>query len=148
MKRRPSAPSLNNYLIAAILDGSAVMRSPKELQKEIREMVRDLGKSSSLTTSSSGYGSRRDDDEEHISLPALILFDPPPAYSEKLAAHEAAMKSWEEELRSLEASINAMRIKVQVGSDQALEALVEQADNICRMSLTASSRLLIPEKTK
>jgi hypothetical protein len=40
-----------------------------------------------------------------------------------------------------------MRIKVQVGSDKALEALVDQADRLCSMSLTASSRLLLPNST-
>ena len=35
-----------------------------------------------------------------------------------------------------------MRIKVQVGSDKSLEALVDQVDQICSMSLTVSSKLL------
>jgi len=36
-----------------------------------------------------------------------------------------------------------MKIKVQLGSDKALLALIDQADQLCSMSLTASSKLLI-----
>lgn len=148
--RKPVAPSLNNYLIAAILDGTAVMRPSEHVRDTIRKRVRDLGKSKALTESGRDYdyGSRRGDEtEEVIKLPALLLYEAPPAFTEVQTAYEAAAKQWEDERAALESSINAMRIKVQVGSDKALEALVDQADNICRMSLTASSRLLIPSTT-
>lgn len=147
-KRKPNPPSLNNYLIAAILDGSAIMRTTEELKEALRTRVRDLGKSETLTASSRsyGYGSSRNEDEdvEEMRLPALLLFESPPAFAQVQEAYEAARKQWDEECKNLEASINAMRIKVQVGSDKALESLVDQADNICRMSLSASSRLLLP----
>lgn len=142
-KKKPTEPSLNNYLVAAILDGTAVMRSTEAIRNDIRTRVRDLGKDESLVESGSGWGRRRDDDTDYINMPALILYEPPAAYAEKLKAYEEALAAWEEERKALESSINAMRIKIQVGSDKALSALVDQADCICRMSLTASSRLLI-----
>ena len=147
--RRPIAPSLNNYLVASILDGTAALKSPETVKESIRNRVRDLGKGCALTSTNSGWGSqnRSEENDETINLPALLLFEMPPAFTEVQSGYESAMKAWTEESKALEASINAMRIKVQVGSDKALEAIVEQADNICRMSLTASSRLLIPVVT-
>ncbi len=149
--RRPKAPSLNNYLIAAILDGSARLRSQEEIAGDIRKRVRDLGKSEGLVTASSsrrwGRGSSDEDDEDEISLPALTLYVAPPDYAEARAAFDTAEAAWEAEKEALEASINAMRIKVQVGSDKSLEALVNQADNLCTMSLSASSKLLLPAKS-
>ena len=146
--RKPIAPNLNNYLIAAILDGTAVLQPPEKLKDAIRKRVRDLGKGAALTSSESSWGRRSEnDDEEHIKLPALLLYETPAAFVEVRAEYLAAAKAYDEECRALEASINAMRIKVQVGSDKSLEALVEQADNICRMSLTASSRLLLSAPT-
>ncbi len=146
-ERKPTAPSLNNYLIAAILDGSAVMKSQEAIRDTIRTRVRDLGKTESLVATESrygGFGSRRSEESEDvIQVPALALYDEPPAYAVKRAEYEAASDAWRAERDALEASINAMRIKVQVGSDKALESLVDQADNICRMSLTASSKLLL-----
>lgn len=35
-----------------------------------------------------------------------------------------------------------MRIKIQVGSNEALKALVDQADKLCELTLTGSSALL------
>jgi hypothetical protein len=149
LQRKPVAPSLNNYLIAAILDGTAKMHPAEKIKEYIRKRVRDLGKGAALTTPEDRWGSRNQDDkrEETINLPALALYEMPAAFAEVHSAYEAAQKAWDEESKALEASINAMRIKVQVGSDKALEALVEQADNICRMSLTASSRLLLSSPT-
>jgi hypothetical protein len=145
--RRSTALSLNNYLVAAILDKTAMMRSPKEIAEKIRLRVRDLGKNDALVTNNDrGWGRKNEEAEDVISIPALILFEPPPAFAKVQEAYEQALDKWEADKKALEDSINAMRIKVQVGSDKALEALVEQADKLCSMSLTTSSRLLLPTK--
>jgi len=141
--RKPNAPSLNNYLIAAILDGSAVMHPPEHIKEEMRKRVRDLGKSEALVGVKSGWG-RSSDDSDEINVPALLLYKAPPAFATEWEKYEAAAQAWEAEKAALESSINAMRIKVQVGSDKALMALVDQADKICSMSLSASSRLMLP----
>lgn len=145
-KRKPDAPSLNNYLTAAILDGSAVMRSLESVTESIRERVRDLGKGESLVSEHSRWG-RGKDEQDCISLPALLLFEMPKAFEEVQKKYEQEEETWQNEAKALDASINAMRIKVQVGSDTALEALVRQADQLCSMSLTASSRLMLNEKS-
>lgn len=113
----------------------------------VRQRVRDLGKAETFVAGGRDTWGRRSHDEddalaEMVSLPALLLFESPPAYAEKQAQYEADLEKWEAEEAALEASIAAMRIKVQVGSDKSLEALVDQADQICSMSLTVSSKLL------
>lgn len=142
-ERKPEEPSLNNYLIAAILDGSFVMRAPAEVRALLVECVRSLGKSEALLEEGSSWRSRREDGVPSISLPALTLFEMPVPYAKAHAAYGEALRAWTAEKDALEASIGAMRIKVQIGSDKALEALVEQADKLCSMSLTASNRLLL-----
>ena len=147
-ERRPKAPSLNNFLLAAILDGTAKMKPVEEVGRQIRDRVRDMGKSQALVSEREsiwGRGRRDDDDEkECINVPALTLFDEPPAYAELREKYEADLAKWKAEVAALEAGIAAMRIKVQVGSDRALLSIVDQADQICSMSLTASSRLIAP----
>lgn len=146
-ERKPRAPSLNNYLIAAILDGSAVMRPLVEVRDAIRERVRDLGKGETLISSSErrrwGRGSDDEEDAQNINIPALLLFEEPPAYAEKRAAYLEALEKWKVEAEILESAAGAMKIKVQVGSDKAMEVLVDQADKLCTMSLSASSKLLL-----
>lgn len=139
-EREPTAPSLNNYLIAAVLDGSFVMRSPVAIRDTLRERVQNLGKGEALVQPQSRYS---DGEDDTVTLPATALFELPEGYAKALAKHEEAHKAWSDEMAALEASIGAMRIKVQIGSDKALEALVEQADTLCSMSLTATNRLLL-----
>lgn len=141
-KRKPKPPSLNNYLIAAILDGSFKLRDSSTIRDALRERVRNLGKDESLLGSGNSW--RRSEDEENMVLvPAELLFERTPGYAESLEEYSRAKAGWSEELNALEASIGAMRIKIQIGSDRALEALVEQADKLCSMSLTASNQLLL-----
>lgn len=142
--RRPKAPSLNNYLIAAILDGSFAMRTSTSVRAAITERVRTLGKGEALLEPRSRYSSRNDDDDgDSVILPASIIFEFPIKYVGELEVYETALKEWKAEREALEASIGAMRIKVQIGSDKALDRLVEQADQLCLMSLTASNKLLL-----
>lgn len=146
-QRKPVAPSLNNYLTAAILDGSFDMHSPSAIRESIRRRVRDLGKGESLLDGSGRHwGRSRDNDEgdDVIALPARLLFVAPPEYAKALSEYEKAMEKWKQEDSALESAVNAMRLKIQIGSDKALETLISQADQLCSMSLTASNRLLLP----
>jgi hypothetical protein len=143
----PQAPSLNNYLTAAILDGSFGMKSHDAIREAIRQRVRDLGKGETLV-SDDGFGRRRhsrseDDSEESVTLPALLLFDEPPEYAVARRSYETKHEAWQKSKEKLDASYEAMKIKIQIGSDEALENLIDQADKLCSMSLTASSNLLL-----
>lgn len=137
----PKEPSLNNYLTAAILDGSFVMRSPESVRATIHARVRDLGKSEALLSSGSRFGS--DDVDNAITLPALALFEEPPGYKVAREKYEAELAEWQLKLDQLDASMRAMRLKLQLGSDKALESLIAQADQLCSLSLTQSSKLLL-----
>lgn len=147
-ERKPKAPSLNNYLIAAVLDGSFEMKDAETLRSALRERVRDLGKDDTLTKTNSDrwsrYGHSLDGEQtEMVYVPALLLFKEPPGYTEARAKYEVARAAWEQEMSSLDAAHRAMQLKVQIGSDKALSVLVDQADKLCSMSLTASSSLLL-----
>lgn len=148
-KRKPMAPSLSNYLTAAILDGTAVIHPIEQVRETVRQRVRDLNKGEALLGSGERSWRRRDEDEanvETITIPALLLFDEPPEYAELRRKYEADLAEWESAGEVLEKSYGAMKIKVQVGSDKGLETLVDQADKICTLSLAESSRLLLGTK--
>lgn len=142
----PEPPSLNNYMIAAILDGSFRMKSPEALRDCLTERVRKLGKSESLIQTAERYGrrrSRQDADEDMVNVPATVLFEMPEAYQQSLDAFEAAHREWQGRVKKLEASIQAMRIKVQIGSDKALETLVQEVDTLCSIFIAEASKLLL-----
>jgi hypothetical protein len=142
-KRRPKAPSLNNYLIAAVLDGSFVLKDAAHVRSALVERVRDLGKDEALLSNHSRSWRNSDEPAAEISLPAHVLFDLPPGYAASFEAYEPALRQWQSEMDALEAAVGAMRLRVQIGSDKALAALVDQADQLCSLSLTASNQLLL-----
>lgn len=149
LERKPKEPSLNNYLVASILDGTFVMKKQDVVRSAVRERVVKLGKKEALLCDSSDiWGSRRRQDEEDqaetfIKIPVSILFELPKQYAAAKKEYDDALLQWVELDEALEASFEAMKIKVQLGSDKALSALVDQADKLCSMSLTASSKLML-----
>jgi len=147
--RRPKAPSLNNYLVAAILDGSFRMKPEAAVRSAILARVRDLGRGEALIENQRHW-QRDEAGEDCVVLPALLLFDEPPAYTEARVAYEAQLKQWEQEYDTLEAAFKAMTLKIQIGSAEALQGLIAQADALCSLSLsTINQRLLLgPTTTK
>lgn len=144
-KKRPPEPSLNSYLIAAILDGSFKLKSEKIIREEIRLRVRKLGKSQALISSTDTWRERHDRDEGDgmVAIPAGVLFELPDEYKKERSTYESELAEWQQKADALSASFEAMRIKTQLGSDKALSALVDEADKLCSMSLTDSSKLFI-----
>jgi len=144
-EKKPKAPSLNNYLTAAVLDGSFQLQPAEHIRKAVHDRVLKLGQNETLTNNKSNHwGSRDDEDDysEHINLPAEVLFVMPDNYRRAVETYLDERARWDEQAAALSASFEAMKIKVQLGSDGALQALVDQADALCSMSLTASSKLL------
>lgn len=151
LELEPTEPSLNNYLIASILDGSFKLKPSDEIRESFRDRVKNLGKNESLIESSDSnwrYSRNKKDDESIVHMPAEVIFELPPDYVIALNNYNKDLSSWNDKLSALEASIGAMRIKVQVGSDKSLESLVEQADAICSMSLTAANKIISGGNTK
>lgn len=146
--QKPTEPSLNNYLTADILNGSFTMRSPDEIRKSITDRVRDFGKGEALISCSGRkYGIVNDEGENIVSLPAELLFNLPPDYVKVKSEYDARLAAWSEDVKRLENSISAMRIKVQIGSDASLTSLVNQADRLCSVSITDLSGLLENENS-
>lgn len=141
--RKPEEPTLNNYMIAAILDGSFVMKTPTHIRENFLDRVRSLGKSEALVEREDRWGRKDRSERPMMTVPVDVLFEMPAPYAKDMAEYQEHLARWEEEMELLESSIGAMRIKVQIGSDKSLEALVEQADKLCSMSLTTSNQLLL-----
>lgn len=146
-EKRPTAPSLNNYLVAAVLDKSFKLQPAEHVRKAIHARVLSLGQKDTLVERKSDRWGRDDEDDEkqpfHMTIPADVIFEMPKGYEMARAQYEEQKEEWDKKMAALSASFEAMKIKVQLGSDKALGALVDQADSLCSMSLTASSKLLI-----
>lgn len=139
--RKPKEPSLNNYLTAAVLNGSFVLRSSESLRTAITQRVRDLGRDEALVERGRAF-SRHEETLDRVMLPALLLFEEPPEYTAARSQYESELATWQAEVDALEAAFKAMTLKVQVGSAEALQGIVAQADRLCSLSLSATNARL------
>lgn len=140
---QPSPPSLNNYLVAAILDGSFQLQTTEDIKDAIRTKVLELGPSDALIENDSyNYRKHRDDGEDTVALRADVLFVLPDGYTEARAAYDTSLAKWETEMEHLEQYKETIILKIQIGSPQVLAKLIEQVDNLADLNIVNTNLLL------
>lgn len=146
------APSLNNYLIAAFLDNSIQFNDIEKLKEKMRATVLKMGSSDILIKSESDHWRNRSSakKEKHTcEVAAEDLFVIPEAYKSALAEYEKAKQEIEKKVEELEASRDTILLKIQIGSNQVLDKLVTQVDNLADLNIMNNQFLLGPaEATK
>jgi hypothetical protein len=139
-------PSLNNYLVAAFLDNSIEFNDIDVLKVKIREAVLKFGASDKLVTEGrDGWGNSlyRDKKEKNTcSIVAEDLFVVPESYKKALAEYEAYKKDIEDKIEQLEAQRDTILLKIQIGSNQVLDKLITQVDNLADLNIMNSQFLL------
>lgn len=138
----PKEPSLNNYLIAAVLDGSFQLQDVEVMREAIRQTVLNLGPEGSLV---GGKGRNRysDYDVEHqVKLQAESLFVLPDNYLKALAEYETKRAEWDAQRKQLEDYKETIILKIQIGSPQVLAKLIEQVDNLADLNIVNTNLLL------
>lgn len=142
----PERPSLNNYLVAAFLDGSAKFADIDALREKIRNQVLRFGQNDRLVEEDDdGYRYRRRGTSEHkrtVTVEAESLFVIPQAYLDAEAEYLAKRKKIESEIEKLEATKKTIVLKLQVGSNAVLDKIVMQVDNMASLELM-NTQLLI-----
>lgn len=151
---KPLRPSLNNYLVAAFLDGSVKFQSIEKLKAKMREAVLKFGANDRLVLNEDDdecrYRRRHSHENQHnyVQLSAFELFVIPAAYEEALKEYEEKRKAYEKSIEALEAQRDTIKMKIQIGSDKVLSRLIEQVDNMADLSIMNSQLLLIAEPEK
>lgn len=144
--RRPEPPSLNNYLIASVLDGSFSLQPEDVIKAHIKDLVLQLGPDKTFTDSKHYRYGRSDDDEDErmISLDAGSLFILSDSYKAAYEEFKIARAEWDAEMERVEGYKETIILKVQLGSPQVLAKLIEQVDNLADLNIINSSLLLTP----
>lgn len=136
--KMPAKPSLNNYLIAAFLDGTIEFADLELLKTNMRERVINMGVNDTLVSDErDAFGSRRYSDSKHpyVKILATELFVTPKAYTEALERYEKAKKELDDQINLIRAQANTAETKIQIGSSAALESLIQQADDLTNLKL-------------
>lgn len=152
----PKKPSLNNYLVAACLDGSLKMNSIESIKTEIKKHVIDLGPSESFIEEEDeedffAYRSRNRRRSSDAKIPVIkldvrTLFVVPPAYGKALAEWEQKVADIRKKQDTLRIANDTIIMKLNLGSNAVLDKLIEQADNLVDLNLM-NQQLVIGEDT-
>ena len=136
-------PSLNNYLVAAFLDNSIEFNDIEKLKVKMRETVLKYGASDKLVSEKvDRWGSNANKDKNTCEIVAEDLFVIPESYKSALAEYEAYKKDIQDKVEQLEAQRDTILLKIQIGSNQVLDKLVTQVDNLADLNIMNSQFLL------
>jgi hypothetical protein len=146
--RRYTRPNLNNYLVAAALDGSLQVRDAATIKDHVRQIVLSLGQGDALIRyESSSYGRRKYLDDTHVvTIKADELFIFPQVYLDELEKWHANERLVQDDLQKLRGTKDTVLLKVNIGSDKALEDVIAQADSLATLDLV--NRQLTAATTK
>jgi hypothetical protein len=144
-EEKPSEPSLNNYLIAAILDNSIELKSLDDIKSSIRKKVLALGPQETLTSSPHSWRDNHASSHE-ITLTAGVIFVYPKAYLDAYAEWEAKVKEVDQRIVKLNATTETLLLKIQIGSNTSLDRLVDSVDNMIDLTLMNNKLMLTDGK--
>lgn len=137
-------PSLNNYLVAAFLDNSIQFNDIEKLKVKMRETVLKYGQADKLVKESRDRwdNSNAYKDKNTCEVIAEDLFIIPESYKIALSEYEAYKKDIQDKVEQLEAQKDTILLKIQIGSNQVLDKLVTQVDNLADLNIMNSQFLL------
>lgn len=143
-KKRPVKPSLNNYLIAAFLDGSIQFNDIDKLKQKMRKSVIKMGKGVNLVETSSNSSMWQNKEETaYVKVLAEDIFILPQSYLDELKVYQKEDQKITDQIAQLSAQLNTIEIKITLGSNGALDKLIGEADNLGEISLINSKLLLL-----
>jgi hypothetical protein len=138
-------PSLNNYLVAAFLDGSIEFADIDILKKKMRLQVLKMGKGEVLVDEDTWRRSEKTE-EDRVKVNAQDLFIIPTIYKDALAEYENRKAEYRKKLADLESVRDALLLKINLGSNTILDKLIDQVDTMGDINLINNQMMLIAGK--
>jgi hypothetical protein len=148
-KTIPDRPSLNNYLVAAFLDDTIQFNDINALKNKMRGTVLKFGISDRLVKEKSPYARSIDEkDVDAVWVDANDLFIIPQSYKDALKEYDDIKLKIEQQIDDLESTQRTIIMKIQIGSNVALDKLVMQVDSIGDLNLLNTQLMLSAGETK
>lgn len=140
-KQKSKEPSLNNYLVAACLDNTLQLQSTEVIREKIRKSVLAFGPDDALIKNTKKTWTSNDD-VYGIRLDPEDIFIYPEAYLKALAEYEEKIRDIDDKLELLRSQYKTVSLKINIGSNQTLDKLVAEVDNMADLSLMNDSLTL------
>ncbi len=140
-KKKVKKPSLNNYLVAAFLDGSIEFADIENLKQKMREAVVKMPDQAQLVElDRKGYGTETE--TQNVRVNVEYIFKIPKPYKIEYAKWQAQEEIIDREIEKLTAQLKTIEVKIHLGSNQQLDKLILEADNLGEISLINSKLML------
>lgn len=141
-KKEP--PSLNNYLVSAFLENTIEFNDIEKLKVKMKEMVLKYGASDRLVRETKdrwdNTGVYKNKNTCEIITEDLFII--PESYKIALSEYEESQKIINDKISELEAQRDTILLKIQIGSNQILDKLVTQVDNLADLNIMNNQFLL------
>lgn len=127
--------------MAAALDGTLEVKNSESIKDHIKSLVVLFGSTDRLVneseSSSWGRSKRKKytDETPIVEISAEELFVIPESYIEAKKKWDENVTQIEQDLHELEGVKDTVLLKVNVGSDKALEGIIAQADTLATLDL-------------
>jgi len=143
-KSKRKKPSLNNYLIAAFLDNSIEFADIENMKAKMREAVIKMpSEAKLLEVKENRWDSDAESDETgNVKVPVELIFKIPEAYKEEFRLWKEENDEINNKISQLQSQLKTIEVKIQLGSNQQLDKLIQEADNLGEISLI-NSRLML-----
>jgi len=138
--RKPKPPSINNYLMKDIMNGTFEFCSKEVMIKWVSDTILGLGDEESFI-STGRFGDRRA--PGHVSIPAKVLFKMPVDYEEAYSNYLKEKEAYDAEEEAIRQRTKTLIIKIRLGSNAVLDKLISQADNLADISLIDTNLKLL-----
>ena len=140
-EKKPVEPSLNNYLVSAILTDKLVMQDIASLREKIRKRVITMGPNDTFVKEKDDWN-RRKSNQDTVTLDVADIFVYPEEYVVAKAEYDSKVKAYNKTKNEILARRDSIIVKIKIGSDKVLQKLIEQADNLIDLDLTSTQLLL------
>lgn len=135
----PTEPSLNNYLIAAILNKTVKYQSMNSVKKSISERIHRLGNGTEIIKRQEGSYRNGYVEIDYMALEAKDLFVIPENYLGALKEYNEVKENIENQIKEHEATKETLELKIQIGSSKILDIFIEQVDDMGSLDLLNDS---------
>lgn len=150
----PEEPSFNNHLIGAFLQGTIKILDPKKIKENITKIVRNLEKEGSIVSEVEedyGYSYRRNrkrrwkDQKFNLVIPPEAILELPSTYQKEFDEWKKIKDEADKKIIDLNNQKDLLILKIQVGSNQILDKLINQVDSLGDLDLFSNKLTLIAE---
>lgn len=127
---KPESPSIENYLLHAVMGGNFELHSIDELKETIRQMALESKGRDSWTGGSWGRASYTS-----IHLPLKDVFIIPEEYTQKERDIEKRRNEIQKEINAIRSKCDTLVVRLTLASNSVLETMIKEVDDMGDLSL-------------